>query len=83
MPVDGPSFGLFLMLLIAAGIASVLYFIPTILAVIGRTDRWPLIFAANLLTGWTGLGWFLTILWAGHESSVHDHLHDLPSATRA
>ena len=83
MPVDGPSFGLFLMILITAGVASVLYFIPTILAVIGRTDRWPLIFAANLLTGWTVLGWFLTIGWAAHESSVNDHAHDLPAASRA
>lgn len=41
-----------------------IYFIPAIIA-LSREHRsgWA-IFALNLLTGWTGLGWIISIVWA-------------------
>jgi hypothetical protein len=39
--------------------AAVLYFAPTLLAVIRHRGAAPLTFSFNLLLGWTGVGWLL------------------------
>ena len=41
---------------------SLLYFLPTIIGH-GKRDAAG-IFLVNLLFGWTGIGWFIALLWA-------------------
>ena len=43
-------------------VAVVLYFLPTIIGH-GKRDA-TAIFIVNLLLGWTGIGWFVALLWA-------------------
>ncbi len=43
-------------------VAVVLYFLPTIIGH-GKRDATG-IFIVNLLLGWTGIGWFVALLWA-------------------
>jgi Superinfection immunity protein len=43
-------------------VAVVLYFLPTIVGH-GKRDATG-IFIVNLLLGWTGIGWFVALLWA-------------------
>jgi hypothetical protein len=43
-------------------VAVVLYFLPTIIGH-GKRDA-TVIFILNLLLGWTGIGWFVALLWA-------------------
>ena len=43
-------------------VAAVLYFLPTIIGH-GKRDATG-IFIVNLLLGWTGIGWFVALLWA-------------------
>jgi Superinfection immunity protein len=43
-------------------VAVLLYFLPTI---VGHSKRDATgIFLVNLLFGWTGIGWFIALLWA-------------------
>jgi hypothetical protein len=50
-------------------VAVVLYFLPTIIGH-GKRDATG-IFIVNLLLGWTGIGWFVALLWAcASESRV-------------
>lgn len=47
-----------------------LYFLPTIVAVILRRKDWPGMFLFNFLIGWTVMGWFLVLNWiVGNSSS--------------
>jgi len=39
----------------------VVYFIPAIVAILGRHRRWLLITLIDLLFGWTVIGWFIAI----------------------
>ena len=38
-----------------------IYFIPTIVAIVGRHRRWLLVGLVNLLFGWTVIGWFIAL----------------------
>lgn len=40
------------------------YFLPSIFALIRRTNRIGGILALNLLLGWTFLGWGVAVVWA-------------------
>jgi uncharacterized membrane protein len=44
--------------------ALALHFLPTFIAVTRRTKNRVAIFVLNLLTGWTGLGWIGSLIWA-------------------
>lgn len=51
--------------LLLAIISSIgFYFLPTILALILNNVNTVGIFIVNLLTGWTGLGWLASLIWA-------------------
>lgn len=57
---------IFLGLLPPLLLATVLicYFIPTIIARSRQKANYPAIFALNLLTGWTFIGWVVALVWA-------------------
>ena len=44
-------------------IGTLIYFLPTFIAA-HRGHRVPGIFLLNLFFGWTGIGWFVMLLWA-------------------
>ena len=50
-------------------IISVLYFLPGMVAKYRDTNNFGVIFALNLLFGWTGLGWIAALIWAILEPS--------------
>lgn len=55
---------LVLVLLLAAVIGAVVYFLPTIIAFKrGKRNRGA-IFALNLFLGWSLLGWVISLVWA-------------------
>jgi hypothetical protein len=56
--VDGVLLGLIILI----GISS--YFLPTIVAQIRSTKRPSIIFAVNLIFGWTVVGWLAALIWA-------------------
>jgi Superinfection immunity protein len=39
-----------------------IYFIPTIIS--RDKKKWKIISIFNLLTGWTGIGWLISLVWA-------------------
>lgn len=43
---------------------AIVYFLPTITAVVGRRRQAGAIFVLNLITGWTGIGWVAALVWA-------------------
>jgi hypothetical protein len=45
-------------------IIFVLYLLPAIVASVRNHHQAPVIFALNLLLGWTVLGWVLALVWA-------------------
>jgi hypothetical protein len=51
---------------IVLGLAAVLaiYFLPTIVARAKKHPNRRAIFWVNLLLGWSGVGWFVAMLWA-------------------
>jgi len=50
-------------------IISVFYFLPTVIAKYRDTNNFGVIFAVNLLFGWTVLGWIAAMIWAILEPS--------------
>lgn len=40
------------------------YFVPTIVAELRKTDHWVGITLLNLLLGWTLIGWVIALVWA-------------------
>ena len=54
--------GLWELLLILPGL--LIYFTPTIVAVVRKPGNIGGIFLLNLLAGWTFLGWVVSLLWA-------------------
>jgi hypothetical protein len=40
-----------------------LYFLPTMIAILRRTERRATVFALNLLFGWTVAGWLAIVIW--------------------
>ena len=54
---------------ITAGIIGVvlalfIYFLPTIIAIARKHINVLAIFVLNLLTGWTFIGWIISIVWS-------------------
>ncbi|MDB5432719.1 MAG: Superinfection immunity protein [Caulobacter sp.] len=50
--------------LIVAPLFLGMLFVPTFVALGNHRSNWPLIMVANLLLGWTGIGWIVILLWA-------------------
>ncbi len=50
-------------------IISVFYFLPAVVAKYRDTNNFGVIFAINLLFGWTVLGWIAALIWAILEPS--------------
>lgn len=47
------------------------YFLPTIIAVLGKKSNAGGVFAVNLFLGWTLIGWVIALVWAlSSDSSV-------------
>ncbi len=51
-------------LLMALSLGLILYFVPTIIALVGHHPLWFRLAALNLLLAWTILGWVLLLAWA-------------------
>ena len=49
-------------------ILAALYFVPSLIA--GKSPRSAAIFVANLLFGWTLIGWVIILIWALAESGT-------------
>lgn len=47
-----------------ATLFALVYFIPTFIALTRQRDQRLKLFLANLLTGWTLIGWMVTFIWA-------------------
>jgi len=60
------AFSLFhlLFMLVFAVVGLGVYFVPTIVAVARKHEQTGLVFLVNVLAGWSGIGWILTLLWA-------------------
>lgn len=41
-----------------------IYFLPTIVCLIRKSDSRGQIFFTNLLLGWTVIGWIIALIWA-------------------
>lgn len=50
-----------------------LYFLPTIIAHARHSTSTVGISIVNLLFGWTGIGWIITLLWAIFSATWEDH----------
>jgi len=55
--------GLFYLFVLIA-ISLAFYFLPTIVALVRHHGNTLAIFVANLLTGWTFVGWVIALVWA-------------------
>lgn len=54
--------------LIKLAIVLVVYFLPSVIAVVRDARHQPAILALNLLLGWTIFGWIAALLWAVAEA---------------
>jgi hypothetical protein len=54
-----------------AMIAIGMYFLPTIVAAIRRSDRVLGVFLVNLFFGWTGIGWVIALIMAVRDRRVY------------
>lgn len=45
-------------------IVAILYFLPTAIAAQKKHLNSTAIFAANLIFGWTGIGWCICLIWS-------------------
>lgn len=50
-------------------ISLISYFLPTIVATVRPAKRRAVIFAINLVFGWTIIGWIATLIWAMTRSA--------------
>jgi phosphoglycerol transferase MdoB-like AlkP superfamily enzyme len=57
---SGDGLGTLVLLILLGG-----YFLPFLVALIRSAANSGMIFFANMLLGWTVLGWFVCLLWAG------------------
>lgn len=58
---------------IFVAVLAVVYFAPTLLALVRRTGHLPSIIGMNLLAGWTGVGWWVAL--AMSMSAAHARAH--------
>lgn len=56
---------IFFVLLICVGIT--VYFMPSIIACKEKSANIKSIFTLNILTGWTIIGWIISLVWAFKE----------------
>ena len=49
----------------------VLYWLPTIVAIARQTHSALGVAALNFLFGWTGIGWFIALMWALAATPAH------------
>ena len=56
---------IFILLLIA------MYWLPTIVAIARQTHSALGVAALNFLFGWTGIGWFIALMWALAATPAH------------
>lgn len=50
--------------LLSVVLIAVLYFLPTLIAFIRHHKNSLAVFLLNLLLGWTGLGWIVSLVWS-------------------
>ena len=51
--------------MIIIGIVILLYFLPTVVAIIRGHNNSFIMFLINLFAGWTGIIWIILLVWAG------------------
>jgi len=52
------------LVLIVFGTFALLYFLPTIVALVRKQPRIKAIVLVNVFAGWTAIGWILAMVWA-------------------
>lgn len=62
----GGLFGILFVLLLIAGGAAI-YFAPTLVAYREKRSNFKSIFLLNIFTGWTLIGWVISLVWAFKE----------------
>jgi len=45
-------------------VGLLLYFLPTVIGMFRGHDNTFAIFLTNLIFGWTGIGWFVALIWS-------------------
>ena len=45
-------------------VGLIIYFVPTIFAIVRGTRRSVAIYAFNILLGWTVIGWIIALIWS-------------------
>lgn len=71
--------GLPLLLLILLGaLATVIHFLPTIVAASRRVENFWWIFLLNLFFGWTLIGWVLVLVWAFRDTPRYVYRYTPP-----
>ncbi len=78
------SIGLFFWMIVTA-IGTTIYFLPSILAVVGRRRNSATIVVLNILLGWSFIGWVVALVMALMKDPqpaqvVHVHQHVYPAA---
>ena len=48
-------------------ILLIVYFVPTIVAIIRHTRNVMRIVLLNIISGWTILGWIIALVWSFHD----------------
>ena len=59
-----------------AVILFLIYWLPTIIAIVRDHQSRMAIFAVNLLFGWTVIGWFFAFIWS--LTGVYDYYRGVP-----
>ncbi len=58
------TLGVVLLAIIGVALGGVIYFLPSIMANRNKKRNFNAIFALNLLTGWSFIGWVVALVWA-------------------
>ena len=61
--------------LIVGVIGLPIWFVPSIVALARKHAHLPWIILVNVLTGWTGVGWIATLIWAAVGRSKEDRFN--------
>ena len=77
-PIYNPNFPLIIFMMIGF-ISLVIYFLPTIVAIIRKNNSTLAIFILNLLLGWSFIAWVIALVWAfsKNTSSLEAKLKNL------
>ena len=61
--------------IIFLAIGAVLYFVPTVIAIVRGHGSWAAIAVLNVLLGWTVICWIIALIWSFTEVQSRQHIH--------